>query len=78
MIISSTMFDLADKMGVAIEDILILLTVRSVGNMLGSLTSGVCCDRFRWQSFWLLIVLLTCEFAGMIRTMLLICQVAEG
>lgn len=78
MIISSTVFDLADKMGVAVEDIFILLTVRSVGNMLGSLMSGVCCDRFRRQSFWLLIVLLTCEFAGMIRTMLLLCQVAEG
>lgn len=75
MIISSTVFDLADKMGVAVEDIFILLTIRSVGNMLGSLTSGVCCDRFRRQSFWLLIVLLICEFAGMISTVLLMCQV---
>lgn len=75
MIISSTVFDLADKMGVAVEDIFILLTIRSVGNMLGSLTSGVCCDRFRRQSFWFLIVLLICEFAGMISTVLLMCQV---
>lgn len=44
--------------------ITIVLTVRHVASIAGYFVSGFCYDKFKRQSFWIIIALLFAEFIG--------------
>lgn len=58
------MLDLAAKLGVTVAKITIVLTVRHVASIIGYFVSGFCYDKFKRQSFWIIIALLFAEFIG--------------
>ncbi|XP_011403951.1 PREDICTED: sodium-dependent glucose transporter 1A-like [Amphimedon queenslandica] len=55
VIVSPTMLDIAAYMGVSLSEIAAMLLVRSVGSVVGSVSSGIIFDKFHKVSLWMLI-----------------------